>query len=240
MSTFITKLTLLSLFLFSFNAYSTANLQIIGGQRTAKFYAMSSSEESTVETSSEEPSSEGSYGKPSDNYIGGEIGLSVLAQLSPYFPLALGGSILHQNLKGDSPDRKESYSGTLLAAELMTWANLGFLSPFVKGSYDLYSDHNLKIEGEQQKFFSVDEESTKTIVEVEGKVSGYHIAVGTKFRLAPLINAVLQGDMAEEKFKSDRFNVSQSGFGFFVEESDIMPERKVMSYAISLGLDVGI
>ena len=122
----------------------------------------------------------------------------------------------------------------------MTWAQLGIVQPFIKGSYNLYSDHNMSLEYQDQKFLSIESETAKTKVEVGGKVTGYHVAAGMKFRLSPLMSAVFQGDMAEEHFKSDRVSISQDGYGFFVEEKNVMPELKVMSYAILIGLDVGI
>ena len=76
------------------------------------------------------------------------------------------------------------------------------------------------------------------LLEMEGRMHGYHGAVGARFRPSEFVGAFVQLDFAQEELIIDRASVTQDGFGFTSSSGDF-PKIGLKSQALLLGVDLG-
>ncbi len=213
------------------------NLQVFGGSRTTKFEPEDTGEED-AETTAETSESEENELVATDRFTGVEYGFASLAQPVKEVPVALGVFGMQQQLKGKDSELNEKLGGIMVGLDAMAWLSAGIWQPFARVGYDLYSRHRYSASYEDEQMFSADEQVSTTRVELEGRVRGYHGALGARVKPTPFVGAFLQLDFAEEEFVVDRASVLQDGFGFTATAGD-MPKIKLRSRSVMLGMDLG-
>lgn len=214
------------------------NLQVFGGSRTTKFEPEDdgSSEEEAASAETEE--SDENELVATDRFAGIEYGFASLAQPVKEIPVALGVFGMQQQLKGKDSDLNEKLGGIMVGLDAMAWLNAGPWQPFARLGYDLYSRHRYSASYANEAVFSANEDGATTRVELEGRVRGYHGALGARVKPTPFVGAFLQLDFAEEEFVVDRASVMQDGFGFTTTAGDL-PKIKLRSRSVMLGMDLG-
>ncbi len=212
------------------------NLQVFGGSRTTKLEAEDDYSES--EATSDEAAGDGDQELVmSDRFTGTEYGFASLAQPVKEVPVALGVFGMQQQLKGKDSDYHEKLGGIMAGIDAMAWMSAGIWQPFARVGYDIYSRHRYSASFEDEGFFGATE-SAPTRVEMDGRVRGYHGALGARVKPTPFVGAFLQLDFAEEEFVVDRASVIQDGFGFTTTSGDF-PRIKLRSRSVMLGMDLG-
>ncbi len=235
-------LVTIALFGVTTSAYGVVEFELFAGSRASSFGVDKSSvttEEDSDSTASESSSSEETK-KASSKYSGAEFGFAAYVQPVPLVPVAIGLSAMQQNFKGNEGDMNETISGLSSAVVLTAWGPLGQFQPFVKASYDIYSDHKYTAQYDESRILSMDpDEKVPTKIQLDGKMTGYHGAVGIRYRAVPTLGFFLQADYGSEKFESNRISVMQENWGL-VAESEDLPKFKLESLSMLLGVNVGI
>lgn len=211
------------------------NLQVFGGSRTTSFEPKGEGE---VEESDESSTTEDQELVSSDRYTGFEYGFASLAQPVKEAPVAIGLFAMQQQLKGKNSDYHEKLGGIMAGVDAMAWLSQGIWQPFVRVGYDIYSRHRYQASIDDDGSFGAAADAKPTRVDMEGRVRGYHGAIGARVKPTPFVGAFLQVDFAEEKFVVDRASVTQDGFGFTTTSGDL-PEIDLKSRSIMLGMDLG-
>jgi hypothetical protein len=232
--------TLVAIGLASPNVFAAGiNLQVYGGSRTTDFKPVDTSlgDEEEGASSPSSSSSDDSL-EISDRFSGYEYGFASLAQPVKEVPVALGVFAMQQQFKGKNSDYNEKLGGIMAGLDAMAWISAGIWQPFARVGYDLYSRHRYSMSYDEQSVFGAQGSTTPTRMELEGRVRGYHGAVGARVKPTPFVGAFLQLDFADEEFQVDRASVIQDGFGFTVT-SDDLPKVKLRSRSVMLGVDLG-
>ena len=214
------------------------NLQVFGGSRTTKFEPEDDGSADQDEAGAETEQADESEVVATDRFAGVEYGFASLAQPVKEVPVALGVFGMQQQLKGKDSDLNEKLGGIMVGLDAMAWLSVGPWQPFARVGYDLYSRHRYSASYEDEQIFSANQDTATTRVELEGRVRGYHGALGARVKPTPFIGAFLQLDFAEEEFVVDRASVLQDGFGFTTTAGD-MPKIKLRSRSVMLGMDLG-
>jgi hypothetical protein len=166
-----------------------------------------------------------------EKFSGSEYGMSVFVQPVPLVPVAVGLYGVRQDLAAeDDTETKYGLDGFSAGLSLMSWLEVGMLQPFFKGGYDLYSSHKLRFEEGTEKF------------DLEGKLRGYHLAVGFQVAPAPMIAFFMEVEYAQQNMTVDKLAFEsgrvRESYTLTDEDKDDI-QIKTSSGAVLIGVDIG-
>jgi hypothetical protein len=206
---------------------SDVDLQVLGGSCATSFDSGSGG------------TTDASGGRYASQFAGTEYGVAALVQPFRLMPFAIGGYALQQSYRGLQSDFKEQIQGLEAGADLMVWAPIPLVQPYVRGGYDLYGSHKYTATSSQPPLYAASGDPVPTQMELDGDVTGYHTAVGLRLHLVPMFGAFLQYDMAQEVFHPKRASFMQDGAGMTVDATDA-PKITMASRAVEIGIDIGM
>jgi hypothetical protein len=207
-------------------ALAVVDVQLYGGARSA----LAKSSDTATD---DEDAPTAATADDTTKYSGTEIGLAL--HFNPIPMVGVGFFAQQHQAAHTEDDVKESVETTTVGPEVQLRLPLGLVTPFLRAGYTLYGRQTMTAEPKGDAASASDIEKA----ELDSKVAGFHIGIGARFSLAPMVGLSLQGDIGQEKLTVEKAKVIMNGTSI---DADVDDAEKVdwNSQAIQLGLDVSI
>ncbi len=179
-------------------------------------------------------------------YVGREYGASFLFVPVPKIPVAIGVFGVQQDLEIKSYDINDSaFRGFKAGVDAMAWLPFSQFQPYLRAGYNLYSQHSLLVKAKGNEVnesldFNLFEDDQDVKIDMNGKLKGYHAAIGFKLQPIPRFAIIAQAEYAKESFEMERvsYNFDDTMIGH--EVSDQFEDFEFTSTSFLAGIELGL